>query len=74
MTRFVFDVVLIGFHVSATQRGFSLRNANRVKHSITVKDVVGPTRDELWVWAVSDISTVEARREGALDDVAFCWR
>ena len=40
-------------------------------HAIAIEEMVGPTGEELRVWAVADVGAVEARREGAVSDGAF---
>ena len=46
-----------------------------MKHAVAVEEVVGTIGgEELWVWAVSNVCAVEARREGAMDNLAFCRR
>lgn len=43
-------------------------DAKRVEHAVAVEEVVGPTREELGVGAVSDVGAVEGRWERAFND------
>lgn len=59
ITSIPLDVVLIGLDIAAAEDGFALGDLDGVKHAITVKEMVRPTRQVLWVWAIANIGTIK---------------
>lgn len=63
--------IFVGLDIAAAEHSTAFGDPNRVKHAVSVKQVVGPTWKVLRVRAIADVGTVEARRQGALYDLTL---
>ena len=66
--------VFVSLDITAAENGSALRDPDGVKHAVAIKEVIRTTGKELRVWAVANVSAIQAWWERSLYYLTFCGR